>query len=299
MAPTLQRPSRRTTMPDPVALGQPTVGEAELAAVARVFASGLAVGGRADLRGVRAAVRQVCGVAHALATSSCGSALHLALLALGAGPGDEVVVADYTFPATGHAVLWTGADARSSPTCGRTSGASTRQAVEAAVTAADRRHPGGRPVRAAGRLRRAAGGRRPARAVPGRGRRLRRGGVVPGATRRQPGRRRLLQLPRPQGDHRGRGRRADHRRRRVVAHAPASCTATASQRRRPRAGTAPTCRCRRSTSSARTTGSPTSPAAIMLAQLDRLPTLRRRAPARWPRAYAELLAGLEQVAAAA
>ena len=36
--------------------------------------------------------------------------MHLAILALGAGPGDEVVVADYTFPATGHAVRYTGAE---------------------------------------------------------------------------------------------------------------------------------------------------------------------------------------------
>ena len=49
---------------------------------------------------------------------------------------------------------------------------------------AHRRHPGRRPVRPAGRLRRAAGGRRPARPVPGRGRGLRRGRVVPGAPRR-------------------------------------------------------------------------------------------------------------------
>ena len=51
----------------------------------------------------------MAGVDNVLATSNCGSALHLALLALGAGPGDEVIVGDYTFPATGHSVLWTGA----------------------------------------------------------------------------------------------------------------------------------------------------------------------------------------------
>jgi len=96
-------------MPDPVALGQPTVGEAELAAVARVFVSGWLSGAGPTCAAFEQRFSQVCGVAHALATSSCGSALHLALLALGTGPGDEVVVADYTFPATGHAVLWTGA----------------------------------------------------------------------------------------------------------------------------------------------------------------------------------------------
>jgi dTDP-4-amino-4,6-dideoxygalactose transaminase len=36
--------------------------------------------------------------------------LHLVFQALGAGRGDEVLVADYTFPATGHAVMYTGAN---------------------------------------------------------------------------------------------------------------------------------------------------------------------------------------------
>jgi dTDP-4-amino-4,6-dideoxygalactose transaminase len=47
-------------------------------------------------------------VSDVLATSNCGSALHLAQVALGVQPGDEVIVADYTFPATGHSVLWSG-----------------------------------------------------------------------------------------------------------------------------------------------------------------------------------------------
>lgn len=49
------------------------------------------------------------GVRHALATSSCTGALHLALAALGLGPGDEVIVPDLTWVATGNAVLYVGA----------------------------------------------------------------------------------------------------------------------------------------------------------------------------------------------
>lgn len=49
------------------------------------------------------------GVRHALATSSCTGALHLALAALGIGPGDEVIVPDLTWVATGNAVLYVGA----------------------------------------------------------------------------------------------------------------------------------------------------------------------------------------------
>ncbi len=46
---------------------------------------------------------------HAIAITNCTSALHLALLCSGISSGDEVLVADYTFPATGHAVLYCGA----------------------------------------------------------------------------------------------------------------------------------------------------------------------------------------------
>lgn len=49
------------------------------------------------------------GVKYALSFSSCTGALHLALLALGVGPGDEVIVPDITWVATANAVLYTGA----------------------------------------------------------------------------------------------------------------------------------------------------------------------------------------------
>lgn len=49
------------------------------------------------------------GVKYALTTSSCTGALHLALAALGIGPGDEVIVPDVTWVATANAVLYVGA----------------------------------------------------------------------------------------------------------------------------------------------------------------------------------------------
>jgi perosamine synthetase len=49
------------------------------------------------------------GVKYALSTSSCTGALHLALLALGIGPGDEVIVPDTTWVATANAVVYVGA----------------------------------------------------------------------------------------------------------------------------------------------------------------------------------------------
>lgn len=92
-----------------VALGQPTVGEAELRAVAEVFASGWLSGAGPACRRFEERFAAATGTAAALATTNCGTALHLAMTVLGAAAGDEVVVADYTFPATGHAVVWTGA----------------------------------------------------------------------------------------------------------------------------------------------------------------------------------------------
>jgi dTDP-4-amino-4,6-dideoxygalactose transaminase len=46
---------------------------------------------------------------HAIAVSSCTAALHLAYLAAGVGPGDEVIVPSFTFAATAAAALYCGA----------------------------------------------------------------------------------------------------------------------------------------------------------------------------------------------
>jgi perosamine synthetase len=96
-------------MSEPIILGQPTVGDEELAAIAEVFKSGWLAGAGPTCRKFEERFSGTAGTAHALTTSNCGAALHLALHVLGAKAGDEVVVADYTFPATGHAVMYTGA----------------------------------------------------------------------------------------------------------------------------------------------------------------------------------------------
>ncbi len=54
-------------------------------------------------------VADYLGVKYAIAVANCTSALHLSSLSLGIKQGDEVLVADYTFPATGHSVLYCGA----------------------------------------------------------------------------------------------------------------------------------------------------------------------------------------------
>ena len=92
-----------------VALGAPTVGQEELDAVREVFESGWLSGAGPSCLAFEAEFAAVAGVDNVLSTSNCGSALHLAQLALGVSPGDEVIVGDYTFPATGHSVMWAGA----------------------------------------------------------------------------------------------------------------------------------------------------------------------------------------------
>jgi dTDP-4-amino-4,6-dideoxygalactose transaminase len=91
-----------------VRLNVPLTGAEELAAVAEVLASGYLTQGPVTARFERA-VADRCGTAHAFATSSCTTALHLTMAGLGIGPGDEVVVPDFTFPATINAVVQTGA----------------------------------------------------------------------------------------------------------------------------------------------------------------------------------------------
>ena len=51
------------------------------------------------------------GARYACAVSSCTTALHLALHALGVGPGDEVITVSHSFIATANAVRYCGADA--------------------------------------------------------------------------------------------------------------------------------------------------------------------------------------------
>jgi len=54
-------------------------------------------------------VSKYLNIKYAVAVSNCTAALHLSLLSIGIKKGDEVLVADYTFPATGHSVLYCGA----------------------------------------------------------------------------------------------------------------------------------------------------------------------------------------------
>ncbi|MFF2188835.1 DegT/DnrJ/EryC1/StrS family aminotransferase [Streptomyces sp. NPDC058155] len=94
------------TTTDSIPLVHASLGEQELAAVAEVFASGWPAGQGPRGKALEAQLAERFEVAGAVALSNCGVALHLALLALGVGPGDEVIVSDYSFPAPAHAVRY-------------------------------------------------------------------------------------------------------------------------------------------------------------------------------------------------
>ena len=97
-------------MTDPIRLARPDVGDAELAAVAEVVGSGqLTMGPK--VAEFEAAIQGAVGTAHAAVVSSGTAALHLALLALEIGPGDDVIVPAYTFPSTANLVELCGARA--------------------------------------------------------------------------------------------------------------------------------------------------------------------------------------------
>ncbi len=97
-------------MTDPIRLARPDVGEAELAAIAEVVRTGQLTMG-AKVPEFEEAIARAVGTAHAAVVSSGTAALHLALLALEIGPGDEVIVPAYTFPATANVVELCGARA--------------------------------------------------------------------------------------------------------------------------------------------------------------------------------------------
>jgi dTDP-4-amino-4,6-dideoxygalactose transaminase len=97
--------SRRTTF---LAFQPPAIGPEEIAAVGETLASGwLTTGPRAEELERR--LVELTGAKHAVALSSGTAAMHLALVALGIGPGDEVITTPITWPSTANVVVHTGA----------------------------------------------------------------------------------------------------------------------------------------------------------------------------------------------
>lgn len=91
-----------------IQIAQPATGEEEWLAVREPLMNGwLTQGPKVAEFEKRFAERH--GVTHALATSSCTTALHLILAAMEIGPGDEVIVPAFTWIATANVVLYCGA----------------------------------------------------------------------------------------------------------------------------------------------------------------------------------------------
>jgi perosamine synthetase len=94
----------------PIAI--PLLGEAEADAARRPLLSGWVSQGpevEAFEREFAAHVGDQTSAPHACAVSNCTTALHLALVALGVGPGDEVITASHSFIATANVIMQVGA----------------------------------------------------------------------------------------------------------------------------------------------------------------------------------------------
>jgi len=91
-----------------IPVARPTLGEEEAAAARRAILSGWVVQGP-EVEAFEKEFAALVGASFAVACSSGTAALHLALLALNLGPGDEVITVSHSFIATANAVRYVGA----------------------------------------------------------------------------------------------------------------------------------------------------------------------------------------------
>lgn len=91
-----------------IRIAHPAIGAEEKQAVLEVLDSGMLTQGP-RVEAFENEFAGFCGVRHAVAASSGTTALHLALLAHGIGPGDEVITSAFTYIATANAIRYTGA----------------------------------------------------------------------------------------------------------------------------------------------------------------------------------------------
>ena len=87
---------------------RPSIGDEEVAAVTRVLRSGWITTG-AECQQLEAQFAERVGTRHAIAVSSATGAMHIALLALGVGPGDEVITPSQTWVSTANMICLLGA----------------------------------------------------------------------------------------------------------------------------------------------------------------------------------------------
>ena len=88
-----------------IPVAKPLIGEEEKRAVLEVLGSGMLAQGT-RVKAFEEAFASYVGTRHAVATSSGTAALHVALLACGIRPGDEVITTPFTFIASANAILY-------------------------------------------------------------------------------------------------------------------------------------------------------------------------------------------------
>ena len=92
-----------------IPLTRPFFDEKEINEIRNVLDSGWVAGQGPENKKLEKEFSEYIGVNYSVCSSNCTTALHLSLIALGIKKHDEVIVPDYTFPATAHAVLYCGA----------------------------------------------------------------------------------------------------------------------------------------------------------------------------------------------
>ena len=88
---------------------EPLLAGNELAYVTEAVSTGWISSAGKYVKAFEEAFAQYCGVKHGIAVCNGTVALHLALVALGVGKGDEVIIPDFTMMASALAVCYTGA----------------------------------------------------------------------------------------------------------------------------------------------------------------------------------------------
>jgi len=136
------------SQPPYIVFGSPTIDREAIAAVARTMET-CWIGTGPRVHEFEAEFASYVEAKHALATSSCTAALHLAMVASGVGAGDEVITTPMTFCATANAILHTGAMPVFAD-CRRDSMNIDPAAIEAAITSRTKAivpvHFAGRPA---------------------------------------------------------------------------------------------------------------------------------------------------------
>ncbi|EIM64656.1 aminotransferase class I/II-fold pyridoxal phosphate-dependent enzyme [Desulfobacter postgatei] len=90
-------------------VSEPNLGDKELKYVSECILTGWVSSAGKYVTRFEQMFAEFCGTEFGISSSSGTTALHLSLLALGIGPGDEVIVPSFTFISTANAVVYTGA----------------------------------------------------------------------------------------------------------------------------------------------------------------------------------------------